>query len=252
LLSKRAELWLLALAALAAPTAARSPIIEPQVSATTDRLKAGVTEIRGVGFAYLPEKAEADIPLLLLFHGAGRSARPFIDEMKEEADICGCALLAVKSAGATWDLVVNAAHRGNGSATSDKLFGADVDRVERGLAFVLSRASIDRSKIFPIGFSDGASYALSLALFNPKLFRSAIAIAPGFVLQPSMIDPGQKLYIAHGRSDHILPFANTEANIVEPLRKAGYKLEFRPFDGDHFIHRRSLVVGIAYALGRQG
>ena len=48
-----------------------------------------------------------------------------------------------------------------------------------------------------LGFSDGASYALSLALANPHLMRGAVAIAPGFHVEPGTIDPSQRLFIAH-------------------------------------------------------
>ena len=244
---------LAALALLAAPAAGRSPIIDPKPPATAERLKSGVTEISGIGFAYLPASLAGPAPLLLLFHGAGMSARPFVDGFKREGNRCGCVLLAVQSEGPTWDLVT-AATRGvrSGSASVDRLFGADADRVERGIAELMARAPIDRARIVPIGFSDGASFALTLALFNPALFRSAIAIAPGFMLQPSLIDPVQRIFVAHGRSDRILPFAGTEANVVLPLRNAGYRLIFRPFEGGHVIDRSSLGAGIAYALGRQG
>ena len=86
-----------------------------------------------------------------------------------------------------------------------------------------------------LGFSDGASYALSLGLANPQLFRWVIALSPGFAVFPKSVALGQKLFIAHGTRDSRLDFARTRDGIVKPLRDAGMDVAFRQFDGDHVI-----------------
>ena len=113
----------------------------------------------------------------------------------------------------------------------------------------MSRAEIDRFRIVPLGFSDGASYALSLALANPRLFRSVVAIAPGYVVPPARRDLTQSLFIAHGRQDKVLPFDDARQAVVVPLEQAGYDIRFRPFEGGHHIDRQSLRDGIRHALG---
>jgi predicted esterase len=113
---------------------------------------------------------------------------------------------------------------------------------------MLSRAEIDRSRIVPVGFSDGASYALSLALANPRLFRSAVAIAPGFVIPSSRRDLTQNIFIAHGRADKVLPFDDARRAVAAPLQQAGYHVSFHAFDGGHHIDRAALNAGIRHAL----
>jgi len=100
------------------------------------------------------------------------------------------------------------------------------------------------------GFSDGASYALSLGLANPQIFRGIVAIAPGFHLEPAAINPKQRLFIAHSPQDPILSFERTRDGIVGSLRRAGFDVRFRPFDGGHRIDRPILAEGVAFVLGR--
>lgn len=242
---------LLALAmSLSAPALARSPVLNLPAAASAEPLRAGTTIIDGVGLAYVPVAQAAPAPLLVLFHGAGMSASDFLEGLRQEADQCGCAMLAIQSEGTTWDLTLSLAEaqRKARKAVSDVQFGSDADRVERGLAEMLGRAEIDRTRVVPVGFSDGASYALSLALANPRLFRSAVAIAPGFVVSSGRRDLTQNIFIAHGKVDKVLPFDDARQAVVGPLKQAGYRIIFRPFDGGHFIDHKSLHDGIRHAL----
>lgn len=174
-----------------------------------------------------------------------------VDGTRSEAERCGCLLLAVQSKGATWDtigLVRNAAKTGR--TTIDRLFGEDTGRVEQALTAALRAADADRRSVILFGFSDGASYALSLGLANPALFRGVVAIAPGFHLEPAAIDPRQRLFVAHSPQDRILSFARTRDDTVASLKRAGFDLSFRPFDGGHRIDRSVLAEGVDFVLGR--
>jgi predicted esterase len=236
---------------LSAPALARSPVLKLPSATSAEPLRAGTSIIDGVGLAYMPVAPATPAPLLLLFHGAGMPASDMLEGVREQADQCGCALLAIQSEGPTWDLTLSlaGAMRKTRKDVSEIQFGSDANRVERGLAEVLSRAEIDHSHVIPVGFSDGAGYALSLALANPRLFRSAVAIAPGFVVPPARHDLRQRLFIAHGRADEVLPFEDARQAVVAPLERAGYDIRFRPFDGGHYIDRQALSDGIRQALG---
>ena len=245
------QLFLLALAmSLSAPASARSPALKLPAATSAEPLKAGTTIIDRIGVAYMPVVPASPAPLLVLFHGAGMSASDFIEGMRQEADQCRCAMLAIQSEGLTWDLtrsLAEALRKGRKSAL-DVEFGSDADRVERGISEMLARAEIDRSRIVPVGFSDGASYALSLALANPRLFRSAVAIAPGFVIPSTRQDLTQNIFIAHGKADKVLPFDDARRAVVAPLQQAGYRIRFRAFEGGHHVDRQSLNEGIRHAL----
>ena len=84
------------------------------------------------------------------------------------------------------------------------------------------------------GFSDGATYAISLGLINGDLAQSIVAFSPGFVINGET--HGQpRIFISHGNHDHILPIDRCGRRIAANLKAAGYDVTFREFDGDHEI-----------------
>lgn len=245
----RAVRIIAALLLAGSPAAARSPELNfPQAAAPST--KPGVVELGDGAFLYRPGADAARRPVIVLFHGAGMSGRAFLDGLRSEADRCGCLLLSVQSGGATWDTVGLVARAGAGRVAPDRLYGADVGRVERALATALKAADADRRSVILAGFSDGASYALSLGMANPQIFRGVVAIAPGFHLEPATINPKQRLFVAHSPQDRILPFERTRDATVAPLKRAGFEVRFRPFEGGHRIDRKVLAEGVDFVLGR--
>lgn len=161
------------------------------------------------------------IPLVLGFHGAGGSGNGWLNATRVEADRLGFAILAPDSRGQTWDAL-----RG--------LFGADIDFVNRALAETFDRVNIDATRMGIGGFSDGATYALSVGLANGDFFPKVIAFSPGFVLDAP--EHGQpKFFIAHGTADTILPINNCSRRIVPMLRGDGYDVTYHEFNGGHGI-----------------
>ena len=242
----------LLLVGCAVSASARSPEMTLAGDVAAPAATPGVQKLGGNAFFYRPAVASSlPRPLIILFHGAGMSARNFLDGARAEADRCGCLLLSVQSAGETWDTIglVGAASR-NGRAIRDQLFGADADRIEQALSIALRAADVDRRSVVFAGFSDGASYALSLGLANPAIVRGVIAFAPGFHLEPAAINPKQRLFIAHSPTDKILSFERTRDDTVASLKKAGFDLSFRTFEGGHRIDRALLSEGVDYVLGR--
>lgn len=213
----------------------------------------GAQKFGDYAFFYRPAKPSAGKrPLLVLLHGAGMSARAFLDGARAEADRCGCLLLSVQSKGATWDTIGLVRQAAKAERTTvDRLFGEDTNRVEQALSVALRAADADRRSVILFGFSDGASYALSLGLANPSLFPGVVAIAPGFHLEPAAINPKQRLFIAHSPTDRVLSFDRTRDDTVASLHRAGFDLRFRPFDGGHRIDRSVLAEGVDFVLGRR-
>lgn len=247
--------WRVAVGALllcCSPAVTRSPEMTLAGDVAAPASSSGVQKLGASAFFYRPADASnSPRPLIVLFHGAGMSGRNFLDGAKAEADRCGCLLLSVQSAGATWDTIglVSTASK-NGRATRDQLFGADTGRVEQALSVALRAADVDRRAVVLAGFSDGASYALSLGLANPSIVRGVIAFAPGFHLEPAAINPKQRLFIAHSPTDKILSFERTRDDTVASLKKAGFDLRFQTFEGGHRIDRALLSEGVNYVLGR--
>jgi predicted esterase len=161
------------------------------------------------------------IPLVLGFHGAGGSASGWLNSTRGEADEHGFAILAPDSRELTWDAIRGA-------------FGPDIEFVNDALAATFDRLNVDATRMTIAGFSDGATYALSVGLANGDFFTRTIAFSPGFVLAaPEHGHP--KFFIAHGTSDSILPINNCSRRIVPMLRGDGFDVTYHEFNGGHRI-----------------
>jgi predicted esterase len=239
---------MLAGSALAGPpmSGAAAPLLRARPSATAPALAPGEISLANGAVAYRPAKAPAGaLPLIVLLHGAGGYPPGFLQKMEPVADQLGVILLAPHSVGRTWDLIENM------RAEEQPWHGADAQRLDRSLADLFGRAAIDPSHVILLGFSDGASYALSLGLSNPKLFTAVIALSPGMIAPLARVDHQQRVFIAHGRSDHVLPFDATR-DIADRLRGSGANVRFRPFDGDHRIDPQALTEALQWTLADPG
>lgn len=226
-------------ALLAAEPASAQLQARPAVVAMT--LLPGVSQIGKNAQAYRPKNAAAGaLPLVVLLHGAGGDAYRFLTDFKGIADRRGAILLALKSSRPTWDLQP----RSGGGAS----FGRDATNLDAALAELFAKAPVDRERVVLLGFSDGASYALSLGLANPQLFRGIVALSTGGVFMPRSVDETQRLFIAHGRRDPVLPFANVERRIVPGLERSGLDPHVRWFNGGHVMDPDAIDEGLDFAL----
>ena len=161
------------------------------------------------------------MPLLVLLHGAGGSAERQLGRMGTAPSDAGVAVLAPDSRGGSWDAI-----RGR--------FGPDVNFLNRALERVFALVSVDPARVVAGGFSDGATYGLSLGLINGDLFRKIAAFSPGFVVEGSP-HGRPRVYISHGTRDDILPIDRCGRVIAQRLRASGYDVTMREFDGGHEI-----------------
>lgn len=177
------------------------------------------------GLLYVPPGLQPDrpLPLVVLFHGAGRGAGELMDPHQREAEARGLelVLLAPDSRGATWDAV-----RGG--------FGPDVEYLDAALAHTFARVAIDPARIIIAGFSDGASYALGLGRANGDLATRLVAYAPGMLMHVEARGR-PPCFVTHGTADSILPAENTRELIVPGLRRAGHEVEYHEWDGGHGV-----------------
>jgi phospholipase/carboxylesterase len=188
------------------------------------------------GYLYVPTTYSADepMPLFVAMHGAGGRGRDW-ESYPTRAEAHGMIVLAPDSRGRTWDIV-------GGS------FGPDVRFLDRALALTFAQCRVDRSRIILGGFSDGASYALSLGVANGDLFTHLVAYSPGFVFSGDPITGRPPIFISHGRQDPILSFDYTSQSLVPALEKAGYDVTFHPFEGGHGVPADISEAAIAWFL----
>lgn len=160
-------------------------------------------------------------PLLLFLHGATQNGAAMLRRIGPAADAAGVVVVAPDSRDGTWDAI-----RGD--------FGEDVAYLNEVLGFVFARLPVNPAGITLGGFSDGASYALSLGLANGDLFPRVVACSPGFIIQaPAQGRP--RFFISHGRSDQILPIDRCSRVIVPRLQSMRYEVTYREFDGRHEV-----------------
>ncbi len=176
------------------------------------------------GFIYVPKgyKQDRAASLAVMLHGAGGHAEHGLHLLRQYADNNNIILLAPASRFSTWDIIVKDS------------FDADVIFIDQALKLVFERHNIDSNHIAIGGFSDGASYALSLGVSNGDLFTHIIAFSPGFYY--SVENRGKPLvYISHGVHDGILPISHCSRRIVPRMKSLGYKVQYDEFEGEHEI-----------------
>lgn len=174
----------------------------------------------------------APLPLLVLLHGAGGTGDRQLNRFGSAPSDAGVAVLALDSRGPTWDGIRSG-------------FGPDVAFLDRALAKVFGIVAVDPERLVIGGFSDGATYALSLGLINGDLFPKIVAFSPGFVV-PGEARGKPRVFISHGMSDEILPIDRCSRVIVPDLRKRGYDVTFREFSGGHEVPAAVAAEGLKW------
>jgi phospholipase/carboxylesterase len=111
----------------------------------------------------------------------------------------------------------------------------DVRFLDRALRHVFERCRIDPSHIALGGFSDGATYALSLGVSNGDLFTHLIAHSPGYIVPFEPLVGKPPIFVSHGTTDSVLPVEGTRSELVPLLRDSGYEVTYEEFDGGHTV-----------------
>ncbi len=172
---------------------------------------------------YVPagHRADRPAPLAVMLHGAGGDAEHAMLLLRGVADDAGLVLLAPPSRGRTWDAI-----RGG--------FGDDVAVIDAVLGATFERCAVDPARVAVGGFSDGASYALSLGLTNGDLFTHVIAFSPGFMAPAGRVG-APRCYVSHGTRDAVLLIDRCSRRLVPLLERAGHEVLYREFEGPHAV-----------------
>ena len=194
----------------------------PRAGVTTS-LKSGPLGLAGSGrdgVIQMPSAPPAGkVPLLIFLHGATQNGARMLQRIGPAAEQLGIAIIAPDSRNGTWDAIRNE-------------FDEDVVFLNRMLEHVFERLDVDPAHLAIGGFSDGASYGLSLGLINGDLFPRVVACSPGFIIQaPAHGRP--HLFFSHGTMDQILPIDQCSRVMVPRLLSMGYDVTFRQFEGRH-------------------
>ncbi|HYG33892.1 MAG TPA: alpha/beta hydrolase-fold protein [Clostridia bacterium] len=182
-----------------------------------------IPDSRRPSLVYVPQSysPQKPIPVALMFHGAGGSPHDGLALLQNEAEKSGLLLIAPGSREATWDVIAGG-------------YGPDARCIDSALKHVFSHYTVDPDHMAIGGFSDGASYALSLGITNGQLFSHIIAFSPGF-MSPTQQPDSPRIFISHGTQDPVLPIEACSRRLVPALEQAGYDVHYHEFSGEHTI-----------------
>ncbi len=183
-----------------------------------------VARATSLAWVLTPERFEPGrrYPVVTVLHGAGRQDELLARAYRDEPARRGVLIAVVRSHDYTWDLI----------AGGD---GHDLEFLAWLLAWLDVRYPTDATRRALVGYSDGASYALALALSNPRLFAAAIGWAAGFLaidtanLTPG--DPKPRVLLEHGTHDQVFPFERVALPLRDLLVRLGYDVTFRVDEG---------------------
>ncbi|USX15543.1 thioesterase [Oxalobacteraceae bacterium OTU3CAMAD1] len=160
------------------------------------------------------------LQLIVLLHGVRQLLGGADDSAIAHAQRHGALLLIPRSLTDSWDVI-----RGG--------YGPDLAFLDRVLAWTMRRYSVDPDALVIGGFSDGASYALSVGLMNGDLFSDIVAFSPGF-MKPMRRVGRPRVFVAHGSGDEVLPVTQGRA-IANQLAREDYEVQYTEFDGAHVV-----------------
>jgi phospholipase/carboxylesterase len=197
------------------------PAADDPVEPGQHRLEIGDADRDGLFYVPRGYKPGVALPLWVVLHGAGGTGRsaayafPFADEF-------GVLVVAPDSRDdRTWDGVL-------------RNWGPDVEFIAAAVDRVTRVCSVDRQRMTVAGFSDGASYALSLGITYGDQFSRIVAMSPG-VMQPMAARGKPKVFVSHGTADAVMPIDATSRTIVPRLKTLGYDVTYREYDGRHTV-----------------
>jgi len=177
-----------------------------------------------------PERA-----LAVVLHGAGQTPTDALQAFRGGWKERGLVLIAPASKGQTWSIL---------RSQQD----VDLESVNLALAEAYERCRIDRSRIAVGGFSDGATYALTLGISNGELFTAIMALSPGGIVGGQQAGV-PRVFVSHGTLDGVLPIARAGDAVVGQLRDAGYPVTYRRFVGGHEASTETSAAAVRWFLG---
>ncbi len=174
--------------------------------------------------------------LVVYFHGAEGAASGGLRLWQDLSREVGLLVLLPDALGRTWDLIAG------------KL-GPDVARIDHQLTEVFARYS--PAHVALSGFSDGASYALSIGLANGDLVEQVLAFSPGFLAPPRRVGR-PRVWLSHGTADPVLPIDVCGRRVARTLQQERYPVEFVEFvefAGGHVVTPDLARAGVLAWLG---
>lgn len=186
---------------------------------------------QGAGSAILLTPDEIDpnrrYPLFTVLHGAGRQDEALAKGYRDEPERRQAFFLIPRSVEPTWDLIASEGR-------------PDLDFLEYAYDLIYRRYPVDPLQQVLIGYSDGASYALSVGLSNCTMFSALMVWAAGFLVvdpqtaaqfRESIPEPRPRIYLEYGTHDELFDFEQVAVPMRDNLSKSGFDVTFSVDEG---------------------
>ncbi|WP_350307495.1 alpha/beta hydrolase [Photorhabdus viridis] len=186
----------------------------------------------GTGSVNIPERETTEpMPVIIFLHGAAHADGGALAYLLQSVNSRRFILLAPSAHRDSWDIL-----RGG--------WGPDITSVNRLLNWLRARYRVNDEGISVMGFSDGASYALSLGLRSPAIARIA-ALSPGFYLGNLRQD--LPVFIGHGVNDAVLPYSGA-LRIKAEFESGGSEVSFVSHKMGHSCPDESIKAALTFCL----
>lgn len=180
-------------------------------------------------------------PLLVMLHGYGANESdllglvPYLDERLHIASVRGPLRIDAGSYG--WYRVT---HTAGGPVVHEGEEHESRKRLARFIDEMVEAHNVDTKKVFLLGFSQGATLALSLALTIPERLGGTVAFSgrvmrevSGSIASPEALAQA-KIFMAHGLHDDVIPIGRARAS-KEFLSGLDVDLTYREYSASHQI-----------------
>jgi phospholipase/carboxylesterase len=161
------------------------------------------------------------LPLIVLLHGEAENANAILDIWRGVAKENN--LVVVSPQG---QYIIGEGHYQWGKRLEAQ------EAALKAIDMAKQKYTIDQNKIYIMGFSQGASYALTIGLSNPEIFAGVIALSPRYlyrVIEKSLEKPKTRqmsVFLANGENEDPHLLANNRF-AKESLSKVGIKADLK-------------------------
>ncbi|MBK8018219.1 MAG: alpha/beta fold hydrolase [Betaproteobacteria bacterium] len=195
-------------------------------------------------------------PLLVLLHGAGSNEHdllgltPYLDGR--------CCMVSVRApfqngaGGFAW---YRTAYTASGAMIDEEQEAASRDVLARFVSEIVRERGAHPANVYLLGFSQGATMALSLLLSDPGRYAGAMAFGARLLPQISGrvarrdLLKGKPLLLGHGVLDDVVPVARARG-VRSFLLDAGMDLDYREYATGHDIPGAALRDAAAWLSTR--
>lgn len=198
-------------------------------------------------------QGETPFPALLLLHGRGANELdllPLADELDPRLFVIGARAPLPFSDGFAWYWI------GDVGSPDPSSFSASLDALQQFVEQLPRAYPVDPSRIYTLGFSQGAVMAGSLLLTRPDLVAGTIMLS-GYLpvdLNRPVDEAGlahRPVFVGHGTADQLIPVA-WGRQVRDFFSRVGADLTYREYPIPHAVGPQELRDVADWLRGAMG